>query len=294
MILPMCKYITDHGGKVLFDTTVTNIVCDCTKGQEGRQEDPSTQGGVEKVIELTENDLVICTNGCQGDASAYGDNTRAGREGQERAVRRDVEESSPRGSGVRPSEKFFKDIKETSTGPGPLTRPTSRSSMRSRRSASATRSPARSSPAASSPAAIRAGSSAGPSTVRASSRNSRRILPDLGLRPQLLGRQATSSKRTCATAPASATLAAGGCTTSASPRIRSWIWPRTNATPRRVMPYVTTFFEPRAEATAQVVPDSFRQPCVRRPVRRYPARHRVHHRVLHPHRDGSGLHALQC
>ena len=32
---------------------------------------------VVKVIELTENDLVICTNGCQGDASAYGDNTHA-------------------------------------------------------------------------------------------------------------------------------------------------------------------------------------------------------------------------
>ena len=30
MILPMCKYITDHGGKILYDTTVTNIVCDCT------------------------------------------------------------------------------------------------------------------------------------------------------------------------------------------------------------------------------------------------------------------------
>ena len=28
-------------------------------------------------IDLTENDLVICTNGCQGDASAYGDQTHA-------------------------------------------------------------------------------------------------------------------------------------------------------------------------------------------------------------------------
>ena len=77
MILPMCKYITDHGGKVLFDTTVTNIVCDCTEDKKVAKKIEYTQGGVEKVIELTENDLVICTNGCQGDASAYGDNTHA-------------------------------------------------------------------------------------------------------------------------------------------------------------------------------------------------------------------------
>ena len=77
MILPMCKYITDHGGKVLFDTTVTNIVCDCTEDKKVAKKIEYTQGGVEKVIELTENDLVICTNGCQGDASAYGDQTHA-------------------------------------------------------------------------------------------------------------------------------------------------------------------------------------------------------------------------
>ena len=70
MILPMCKYITDHGGKILYDTTVTNIVCDCTPEKKVAKKIEYTQGGVEKVIDLTENDLVICTNGCQGDASA--------------------------------------------------------------------------------------------------------------------------------------------------------------------------------------------------------------------------------
>ena len=62
---------------MLFDTTVTNIVCDCTEDKKVAKKIEYTQGGVEKVIELTENDLVICTNGCQGDASAYGDNTHA-------------------------------------------------------------------------------------------------------------------------------------------------------------------------------------------------------------------------
>ena len=45
MILPMCKYITDHGGKVLFDTTVTNIVCDCTEDKKVAKKIEYTQGG---------------------------------------------------------------------------------------------------------------------------------------------------------------------------------------------------------------------------------------------------------
>ena len=48
MILPMCKYITDHGGKVLFDTTVTNIVCDCTEDKKVAKKIEYTQGGVER------------------------------------------------------------------------------------------------------------------------------------------------------------------------------------------------------------------------------------------------------
>ena len=166
MILPMCKYITDHGGKVLFDTTVTNIVCDCTEDKKVAKKIEYTQGGVEKVIELTENDLVICTNGCQGDArsrTAKARPSRCGRSSPRRIRRSAIPRSSSRTS------------RRPAGSPGPSTRPTSRSSTPSRRSASATRCPARSLPAASSPAAIRAGSSAGPSTVRASSRSSRRI-----------------------------------------------------------------------------------------------------------------------
>ena len=117
MILPMCKYITDHGGKVLFDTTVTNIVCDCTEDKKVAKKIEYTQGGVEKVIELTENDLVICTNGCQGDASAYGDNTHAPvvtvKNGEGPSVEMWKKLAAQDPAFGRP-EKFFKDIKETS------------------------------------------------------------------------------------------------------------------------------------------------------------------------------------
>ena len=77
MILPMCKYITDHGGKVLFDTCVTDIQCDCTPEKKVAKKLVYTQSGVEHVVDLTENDLVIVTNGAQGDGSAYGDNDHA-------------------------------------------------------------------------------------------------------------------------------------------------------------------------------------------------------------------------
>ena len=76
-----------------------------------------TQGGVEKVIELTENDLVICTNGCQGDASAYGDNTHApvvkvkNGEGPSVEMWKKLAAQDP---AFGHPEKFFKDIKETS------------------------------------------------------------------------------------------------------------------------------------------------------------------------------------
>jgi oleate hydratase len=117
MILPMCKYLTDHGAKIEFDTTVTNVVCDCKADKKVAKKIEYTQGGKPKTIDLTENDLVIITNGCQGDNSAYGD--------QDHAPIIDMT------NGATPScimwsniakqdeafghpDKFFKDIKETS------------------------------------------------------------------------------------------------------------------------------------------------------------------------------------
>ena len=161
MILPMCKYITDHGGKVLFDTTVTNIVCDCTEDKKVAKKIEYTQGGVEKVIELTENDLVICTNGCQGDASAYGDQTHAPVIKVKNGEGPSIEMWKKLAARIRRSaipRSSSRTSRRPAGSPGPSTRPTSRSSTPSRRSASATRCPARSLPAASSPAAIRAGS----------------------------------------------------------------------------------------------------------------------------------------
>ena len=77
MIKPMLKYLTDHGVKIEYDTTVTDIKVDCSPYRKVAKKIVYTQGGEEKTIDLTEDDLVFVTNGCQGDNTAYGDQTHA-------------------------------------------------------------------------------------------------------------------------------------------------------------------------------------------------------------------------
>ena len=117
MILPMCKYITDHGGKVLFDTTVTNVVCDCCPEKKVAKRIEYVQGGEAKTIELTEDDLVIVTNGSQGDCSVYGDQNTAPtvtiQNGQSPSCEMWSKIAAQDEAFGHP-EKFFKDIEETS------------------------------------------------------------------------------------------------------------------------------------------------------------------------------------
>ena len=77
MILPMLKYLKDHGVQILYDTTVTDIKVDCAPDRKVAKTILYTQGNEEKKIDLTEDDLVFVTNGSQGDNSAYGDQTHA-------------------------------------------------------------------------------------------------------------------------------------------------------------------------------------------------------------------------
>ena len=132
MILPMCKYITDHGGKILYDTTVTNIVCDCTPEKKVAKKIEFTQGGVDKVIDLTER-------------TAKAPPSRCGRRLRRRIPLSAVLKSSSPAS------------RRPAGNPGLSTPPTSRYLTPSRRYAREIPSPARSSPAASSPAVTPAG-----------------------------------------------------------------------------------------------------------------------------------------
>ena len=232
----MCKYITDHGGKVLFDTTVTNIVCDCTEDKKVAKKIEYTQGGVEKVIELTENDLVICTNGCQGDASAYGDNTHApvvkvkNGEGPSVEMWKKLAAQDP---AFGHPEKFFKDIKETSWES--WTVDTANKQILDAIQKICKRDPLSGKVVTGGIVTCRDSSWLISWTINRQGQFQEQpkdhcLIWVYGLTAGTT--RATSSRRTCATAPVSS-WRQSGCITSVSPRIRSWIWPRTSATPRR-------------------------------------------------------------
>lgn len=117
MILPMCKYLEDRGVKIEYDTTVTNVVCDCTPDKKAARKIEYTQGGKAKSIDLTDNDFVFITNGAQGDCSAYGDQNTAPvvtvKNGESPSCEMWTKIAKQDPAFGHP-EKFFKDIKETS------------------------------------------------------------------------------------------------------------------------------------------------------------------------------------
>ncbi len=117
MILPMVKYLEDAGVKVLFETQVTDIRVDCTAGKKVAKKIVYTEAGEEKSIDLTEDDLVFVTNGAQGDGSAYGDQNNAPvievKNGEGPSVEL-WKKLAAQDEAFGHPEKFFKDIKETS------------------------------------------------------------------------------------------------------------------------------------------------------------------------------------
>ena len=117
MILPMVKYIQDAGAVILYNTQVTNVVCDCTPARKTAVRLEYTQDGEEKAIDLTEDDLVFVTNGAQGDGTAYGDQTHAPEidivNGQGPSVEL-WKKLAAQDEAFGHPDVFFRDIKETS------------------------------------------------------------------------------------------------------------------------------------------------------------------------------------
>lgn len=117
MILPMVKYLEERGVKVEYDTTVKNIECNCNDERKVAKVIYYTQGGEDKQIDLTEDDLVFVTNGCQGDNSAYGDQTHAPELKIKNGEGPSIElwkNMAKQDKAFGNPDKFFKDIKETS------------------------------------------------------------------------------------------------------------------------------------------------------------------------------------
>ncbi len=77
MILPLQKWLENHGAKIEFGMNVKNVVIADEGSKKVAKQIVYENGGETKSIDLTEDDLVFITNGCCTDTSCYGDQTHA-------------------------------------------------------------------------------------------------------------------------------------------------------------------------------------------------------------------------
>ena len=77
LILPMVKFLTDHGVSFEYGVKVTNVRFDISGGKKVARQIVCLRDGTPSSIDLTENDLVFVTNGSCTESSAYGDQTHA-------------------------------------------------------------------------------------------------------------------------------------------------------------------------------------------------------------------------
>lgn len=77
LILPMKKYLEKAGVKFEFNTEVTNVEFDITGEKKVAKRIICRHKGEEKIIDLTENDMVFVTNGSCTESTIYGSHTQA-------------------------------------------------------------------------------------------------------------------------------------------------------------------------------------------------------------------------
>lgn len=74
LIKPLVKYLEDHGVKFSYGTQVQNIIVSNSNGKKVAKTIELTINNKPEIINLTENDLVFVTNGSITESSTYGDN----------------------------------------------------------------------------------------------------------------------------------------------------------------------------------------------------------------------------
>ena len=78
MILPMVKYLESFGVQFHYNTKVVNVAFDCAGGKKQATRIDILRDGLEDCIDLTENDLVLITNGgCVENSTIGSQNTAA-------------------------------------------------------------------------------------------------------------------------------------------------------------------------------------------------------------------------
>ena len=73
LILPLVKWLEQQGVTIVYDTKVTNVVFDITKERKVARRIEWIQGGKHGGRDVTENDLVLITNGSAVENTAWGD-----------------------------------------------------------------------------------------------------------------------------------------------------------------------------------------------------------------------------
>ena len=77
MILPLTKYLENHGVKIEYGIDVKNIIFTSKQSKKIASQIIYENKGQEKTIDLIEDDFVFITNGCCTDTSCYGDQNTA-------------------------------------------------------------------------------------------------------------------------------------------------------------------------------------------------------------------------
>ncbi len=77
MILPLVKYLENHGVKIEYGIDVKNVIIDTIGDKKIAKQIVYVKDGKEQTIDLIEEDLVFITNGCCTDSSCYGDQNTA-------------------------------------------------------------------------------------------------------------------------------------------------------------------------------------------------------------------------
>ena len=77
MILPLVKYLENHGVKIEYGIDVKNVIIDTIGDKKIAKQIVYVKDGQEQTIDLIEEDLVFITNGCCTDSSCYGDQNTA-------------------------------------------------------------------------------------------------------------------------------------------------------------------------------------------------------------------------
>ena len=77
MILPLTKYLLDHGVVIEYGIDVKNVIISTQGSKKIAKQIIYLKDGKENALELSEDDLVFITNGCCTDTSCYGDQNTA-------------------------------------------------------------------------------------------------------------------------------------------------------------------------------------------------------------------------